>query len=206
MAAAKAAGVEALLVTHLPDVRWLCGFTGRMLRWCCIGGAGGAVYRRPLYRAGQGRGGGDTGGDCRRSRRDRGCEWMEAGGRHGGAVSTRQYDRGGAGEMRKAVSRKVRRGMFVAVGSLVARLREVKDADEIWTIRAAALLGLQAVRGSSEYHAGGDDGDAVAAELEFAARLAGAEGCRLRRSWRVECERRCRMGGQRGRSCRSEDS
>ena len=26
--AAKAAGVEALLVTHLEDVRWLCGFTG----------------------------------------------------------------------------------------------------------------------------------------------------------------------------------
>src|SRR5580704_2529175 len=26
--AAKAAGVDALLVTHLPDVRWLCGFTG----------------------------------------------------------------------------------------------------------------------------------------------------------------------------------
>ena len=27
-AAAKAAGVESLLVTHLPDVRWLSGFTG----------------------------------------------------------------------------------------------------------------------------------------------------------------------------------
>src|ERR1019366_7018284 len=27
-AAARAAGVEALLVTHLPDVRWLSGFTG----------------------------------------------------------------------------------------------------------------------------------------------------------------------------------
>ena len=27
-AAAQAKGVEALLVTHLPDVRWLCGFTG----------------------------------------------------------------------------------------------------------------------------------------------------------------------------------
>ena len=27
-AAAQGLGVEALLVTHLPDVRWLCGFTG----------------------------------------------------------------------------------------------------------------------------------------------------------------------------------
>src|SRR5215467_4147419 len=26
--AAKAAGVDCLLVTHLPDVRYLCGFTG----------------------------------------------------------------------------------------------------------------------------------------------------------------------------------
>ena len=26
--AARAAGVDALLLTHLPDVRWLCGFTG----------------------------------------------------------------------------------------------------------------------------------------------------------------------------------
>src|ERR1700748_1426276 len=27
-AAAKAAGVDGILVTHLPDVRYLCGFTG----------------------------------------------------------------------------------------------------------------------------------------------------------------------------------
>ena len=49
--------------------------------------------------------------------------------------------------MRKAVSAKVRRGMFRAVGPLVAALREVKDAEEIATIRTAALLGCDCSMG-----------------------------------------------------------
>src|SRR5437868_632705 len=36
--AAKAAGLEALLVTHLPDVRWLCGFTGSNAALVLLGG------------------------------------------------------------------------------------------------------------------------------------------------------------------------
>src|ERR1700754_2553124 len=36
--AAKAAGVDGLLVTHLPDVRYLCGFTGSNAALVIAGG------------------------------------------------------------------------------------------------------------------------------------------------------------------------
>src|ERR1700722_14675330 len=54
-----------------------------------------------------------------------------------------------------------RRGMFVAVGPLVARMREVKDADEIAKMRAAARLGCELFDGMLTYLEAG---------------LAGAEG------------------------------
>ncbi len=38
VAAAKAAGVDGLLVTHLPDVRYLCGFTGSNAALVLAGG------------------------------------------------------------------------------------------------------------------------------------------------------------------------
>jgi hypothetical protein len=55
--------VDALLVTHLPDVRWLCGFTGSnaalVLVFRVAHGiyglrARGAVYRWAVHGAGQG--------------------------------------------------------------------------------------------------------------------------------------------------------
>jgi Xaa-Pro aminopeptidase len=36
--AAKTAGVDGLLVTHLPDVRYLCGFTGSNAALVLTGG------------------------------------------------------------------------------------------------------------------------------------------------------------------------
>ena len=55
MAAAREAGVDALLVTHLPDVRWLCGFTGSNAALVVGSGLGGSVvYRWAVYGAGQG--------------------------------------------------------------------------------------------------------------------------------------------------------
>src|SRR3984957_19302641 len=38
VAAAKTAGVDGLLVTHLPDVRYLCGFTGSNAALVLTGG------------------------------------------------------------------------------------------------------------------------------------------------------------------------
>jgi Xaa-Pro aminopeptidase len=66
--------------------------------------------------------------------------------------------------------------MFVAVGPLVARLREVKDAEEIARIRAAARVGCELFEGMLTYLEAGLTEAEVAATLEYAARLAGAEG------------------------------
>jgi Xaa-Pro aminopeptidase len=77
--------------------------------------------------------------------------------------------------MRKAVPAKVRRGMFVAVEPLVARLREVKDNDEIAKIRAAAALGGRLFDEMLGYLRPGLREMEVAARLEHAARLSGAE-------------------------------
>ena len=55
------------------------------------------------------------------------CEWMEAAGVRRCGFDGTQTTVAGLEAMRKAVSGKVRRGLFVAVGALVARLREVKD-------------------------------------------------------------------------------
>jgi Xaa-Pro aminopeptidase len=82
----------------------------------------------------------------------------------------------GLDAMRKAVSGKLRRGMFVAVDALVAKLREVKDADEIAATRKAALLGCALFERMLGFLEPGLTEVAVAAELEHAARLRGAEG------------------------------
>ena len=52
---------------------------------------------------------------------------------------------------------------------------EVKDADEIARMRRAAALGCRLFEGVLEYHRGRSDGAEVAAQLEFKARMAGAE-------------------------------
>src|ERR1700729_1738293 len=49
VAAAKAAGGDAQLVTHLPDVRWLCGFTGSNAALILVGGKKGSrASQRPV--------------------------------------------------------------------------------------------------------------------------------------------------------------
>ena len=63
-----------------------------------------------------------------------------------------EYDGGGAGDdaegdVGRASAARARRGMFVAVGPLVAKMREVKDADEIAKIRAAARVGCELFEG-----------------------------------------------------------
>jgi Xaa-Pro aminopeptidase len=77
--------------------------------------------------------------------------------------------------MRKALPGKLRRSFFVASDGLVAKLREVKDADEIAKMKRAAALGCALFEDVLEFIQPGVPEIEVAAKLEFLARMAGAE-------------------------------
>jgi Xaa-Pro aminopeptidase len=186
--AAKAAGVDALLVTHLPDVRWLCGFTGSsaalVLRSEAASGAHSArsPIRAVLFTDGRyiAQANAEAVGTevviATKPPLTEACEWIAAAG-----VKRCGFDRthttvAALDNMRKAVPAKRRKSLFVAVDPLIAKLRQIKDAGEIASLRAAALLGCRLFDHILTFIQPGMTEMAVAAELEHAARLAGAEG------------------------------
>jgi len=176
--AAKAAGVQALLVTHLPDVRWLCGFTGSNAALVLITGAG---ARAVLFTDGRytTQANAEAVGTkvviAPKSAVLAACEWLAE-----ARVVRCGFDDGNTTvaalkTMRAAIPAKVRRGMFEPVGALVSMLRWVKDAGEIAALRKAAALGCRLFEGTLGSMQAGMAEVTVAAELEYAARLAGAE-------------------------------
>ena len=175
-AVAKAAGVDGMLITHLPDVRYLCGFTGSNAVLVLMGG------RATLFTDGRytiqarAEATGTKVVITKKAAVIAACEWMESAGVKRCGFDSAHMTVASLETMRKAVSAKVRRGMFVAVGPIVAGLREVKDADEINLVRTAALVGCDLFDGMLTYLEAGLTETEVAATLEYAARLAGAEG------------------------------
>jgi Xaa-Pro aminopeptidase len=77
--------------------------------------------------------------------------------------------------MRKALPGAVRRSFFVATQGLVARLREIKDADEIAKMRRAAALGCRLFEGVLTNLSAGETEAEIALAMEFEAKRAGAE-------------------------------
>jgi Xaa-Pro aminopeptidase len=176
MAAAKAAGVEGLLVTHLPDVRYLSGFTGSNAA-LLLTGAKAVLFTDGRYTS-QARieAVGTRVVIAKKPAVIAACEWMDASGVQRCGFDAAYTTVAALETMRKAVSAKTRRGMLVAVGSLVAGMREVKDAEEIAKLRAAARVGCELFDGMLTYLEAGRTESDIAATLEYAARLAGAEG------------------------------
>jgi Xaa-Pro aminopeptidase len=175
-AAAKSAGVGGMLVTHLPDVRYLCGFTGSNAALVLAG------TRAILFTDGRYTGQAKTEAVgtkvviAPKPAVVAACEWMVAAGVRRCGFDAAQTTVAGLETMRKAVPAKVRKGMFVPVGSFVARMREVKDGGEIAKLRAAAQVGCELFEGMLGYLEAGLSEMEAAATLEYAARLAGAEG------------------------------
>jgi Xaa-Pro aminopeptidase len=171
----KAAGVDGLLVTHLPDVLYLCGFTGSNAA-LVLTGKKAILFTDGRYTVqAKAEAVGTQVVIANKPPLSAACEWMvQAGVKQCGFDAT-QTTVAALESMRKAVPAKRRKGMFVATDPFVARLRQVKDADEIRRIRRAAKLGCELFDGMLGYLRPGLKEVEVAATLEHAARVAGAE-------------------------------
>ncbi len=173
--AAAKAGVEALLVAHPADVRYLTGFTGS--NGALVLGAGKAtLFTDGRYTVqAKAEAVGTKVVIAPKSATLAACAAIEAAGVTRCGFDATQTTVAGLETMRGAVSAKLRKALFVPVGPVVAELREVKDEVEIEVIRRAAGVGcrlFEALLGSMR---AGMTELAVAAELEHAARLAGVE-------------------------------
>jgi Xaa-Pro aminopeptidase len=173
--AARAAGVDALIVMHPPDVRYLTGFTGSSGVLVLAAG------RPILFTDGRytvqakAEAVGTKIVIAQKPALTAACEWLGTAGRKRCGFDAAQTTVAQLETMRKAVPSTVRRGMFVPAGPIVARLREIKDSEEIHKLLLAASVGCELFEGMLTYLQPGLRETEVAATLEYAARLAGAE-------------------------------
>jgi Xaa-Pro aminopeptidase len=174
--AARAAGAEALVVTHLPDVRWLTGFTGSSAAVALVTGK--AVLFTDGRYAEQAKAE-TVGVQVRIDKGSPGVQaatWLVGQGVVRSAFDASQTTVAAMEVMRKALPGKVRRAFLVSTSGLVARLREVKDAGEIAQMRKAAALGCSLFDEVVEFLEAGATETEIALALEVKARMEGAEG------------------------------
>ena len=175
MRSVVAAGAEALVVTHGPDVRYLSGFTGSSGAVALVGGRA-ALFTDGRYSTqAKAEAEGVRVVIDRRAPAVQAVEWLAAAGVKKCAFDAEQTTVVALESMKKALPGKQRRSFLVATEGLVARLRQVKDEDEIARIRRAAALGCGLFDAVLQYVVPGATEAGVAAQLEFMARLAGAE-------------------------------
>jgi Xaa-Pro aminopeptidase len=168
--------IKALLVTHLPDVRWLCGFTGSNAALAVT------AKRAVLFTDGR-----YTTQAKEETRGARVAIAKKSALRECCALLSESATKAwfdpehttlaGLSLMRSGVSGKKRRGFFVAlVQPLVSALRMVKDGGELALMAKAAAMGCQLFEQMLPRIEAGRAEATLAAELEFEARRRGAEG------------------------------
>ncbi len=172
------AGFPGLLVTHLPDVRYLCGFTGSS--------AALAVTRRNARLFTDGRYTAQATEEVKGAKvqivagapATHAVQWLAAqpGIEHAGydpAVITIT----GHTTLRTALPARLRRRFLVPLAEpIVETLRLIKDDDELAILRVAALDGCRLFEHLLGFLRPGIPEFEVAAELEYQARRMGAEG------------------------------
>jgi Xaa-Pro aminopeptidase len=175
-AAVKRAGVDALLVTHPADVRYLCGFTGSNAA-LVVKGASATMFTDGRYttQAAQ-----EVDGAkvmiAEKPVAIAALEWaIEAGVSRCGFDATQTTVAAIEG-WKATLPAKLRKSLLVPVNGLVAALREVKDEVEQDQMRAAAALGCRLFEQVLEHVVAGATEMEVAMAIEYMARLEAAEG------------------------------
>ncbi len=172
------AGLPGLLVTHLPDLRYLSGFTGSS--------AALAVTRRAASLFTDGRYKEQAAGEVSAAKvriisgspAVAAVEWLAA----QPGVNAAGFDPSCTtiaelARWKASLPSRLRRSFLTALAApLVERLRQVKDEDELALMSEAALLGCKLFEHVLGLIRPGMAEMAVAAELEHRARLLGAEG------------------------------
>ena len=172
------AGIDALLVTHLPNVRYLTGFTGSSAMLLVTDDALVFTYRRPLPHA--------SGRAARRRRRRRARSRSAPPSRSSATRSPRARRPRPASASKRtrsrwAQQRDVRRGARRRTSSsptdgLVERLRRVKEPGEVARIHAACAIADDALGALLPRLAERPTERDFALELEVEMRRRGASG------------------------------
>jgi Xaa-Pro aminopeptidase len=172
----KQQGIDSLLVTHLPDVRYLCGFTGSNA-FLGITASRAAMFTdgRYIVQAQQ-----ETQAArvviAAKSARDEACQWLASSGVSHCAFDPETTTVADLAHYRKSLP-SGRRGFFQPITEpLVRNLRLIKDEDELRLMKQAARCGVELFHELLPRLESGMQETAVAALLEHSARARGAEG------------------------------
>ena len=168
-------GVDAILVSHPPDVRYLSGFTGSA-GILVLTADRSLLFTDSRYRD-------QAKAEVRsieiviadRSALLAACDWIGKAEIQRCAVDASHTTLRAMESMRRALPGRGRRRVFFPVETCVARQRERKDPSEMAAIRSAAALADQLFDKLLNYITAGKTELEIAAKLEYEARIAGAE-------------------------------
>jgi len=169
-------GIGGLLVTHLADVRWLCGFTGSNAA-LAVTGTKAELFTDGRYTTQareETRGAKVTIAEKSALKE---CSALLAASESRAWFDPQNTTVSDLALMRSGVDKKQSRGFFVPLEKpLVSALRMVKDAGELRLMARAAALGCELFEAMLPRIETGMSEVALAAALEFEARKRGAEG------------------------------
>ena len=173
----RKAGVSAMLITHLPDVQYLCGFTGSNAVLVLFAGKRPAVlFTDGRYtRQAKAEAVGTTVVIAQRSALQEACLLLQKSGVRSCGLDASNTTMASLEHIRKAMPAG-KRNIFKSLPPVIAKQRERKDAGEIAQMRRAAKLGCELFEHILTFIDHGMTETQVAAELEHAARLRGASG------------------------------